>query len=162
MALLDWILLATLLASSLLGAWRGLVYEVISLLGWVAAFVVAQWLAPSVALALPLAGLSELLRYAAAFVLCFVAALFAAGLLAWLVRKLVEGVGLRPIDRVLGWLFGLARGVLILLLLAVVVRWTPWHTQPVWTQSHGAGWLDATVNHLRPVIPQSLARYLAD
>ena len=42
----DWILLAVLLASLLLGAWRGLVYELMSMLGWIAAFVLAQWWAP--------------------------------------------------------------------------------------------------------------------
>ena len=43
MLTLDWILLAVLLASLLLGAWRGLVYEVLSVLNWVASFVLAQW-----------------------------------------------------------------------------------------------------------------------
>ena len=33
----------------LLGLWRGLVFEVLSLLGWVAAFLLAQWLAPRLA-----------------------------------------------------------------------------------------------------------------
>ena len=41
--LTDWILLGVLLASMVVGLWRGLVYEVLSLAGWVAAFFVAQW-----------------------------------------------------------------------------------------------------------------------
>ena len=45
MAALDWIFMALLLASMLIGAWRGLVFEVLSVLGWLAAFVVAQWFA---------------------------------------------------------------------------------------------------------------------
>ena len=45
MAALDWIFVALLLASMLMGAWRGLVYEFLSLAGWVVAFVVAQWFA---------------------------------------------------------------------------------------------------------------------
>lgn len=45
MALLDWGLLAVLALSMLLGAWRGLVFEVLSLAGWVLAFVVARWFA---------------------------------------------------------------------------------------------------------------------
>ena len=40
---LDWMFLLVLLASMVVGAWRGLVYEVILALGWVAAFVCAQW-----------------------------------------------------------------------------------------------------------------------
>lgn len=160
MAVLDWVLLAALLASALLGAWRGLVYEVLSLLGWVGALLAAQWLAPSVAAALPLGDMPVMARYAAGFVLVFVAALFFAGIVAWLIKKAVEKVGLRPIDRVLGWLFGLVRGVLVLLLLALLLRWTPWHDAPFWTQSVGAGWLDSTINQLRPLVPPSLARHL--
>ena len=45
----DWILSAILAASMLLGVWRGLVYEVLSVIGWIAAFVLAQWFAPRVA-----------------------------------------------------------------------------------------------------------------
>ena len=62
----DWFLLAVLGASLLLGAWRGLVYELMSMLGWIAAFVLAQWWAPEVALRLPMSGATEPVRYAAA------------------------------------------------------------------------------------------------
>lgn len=160
MAVLDWVLLGVLVASAFLGAWRGLVYEVLSLLGWVFALLAAQWLAPAVAAALPMGDMPLMARYAAGFVLVFVAALFLAGMVAWLIKKAVEKVGLRPIDRVLGWLFGLVRGVLVLLLVAVLMRWTPWHDDPLWTQSVGAGWLDDTINQLRPLVPPSLARHL--
>ena len=47
MAVLDWVFLAVLVASLLVGAWRGLVYEVFSVVSWIAAFVLAQWLAPA-------------------------------------------------------------------------------------------------------------------
>jgi len=50
---------------------------------------------------------------------------FAAGLLAWLLKKLIETVGLRPVDRVLGAGFGLLRGAIMLLALALVVNMTP-------------------------------------
>ena len=81
----DWFLLGILLISLLLGAWRGLVYEVISVLGWIAAFVLAQWFAPEVAERLPMQGSSQAFRYAAAFVLIFVLSVFASGLLSALV-----------------------------------------------------------------------------
>ena len=54
MAALDWVVVSLLAASVLLGLWRGLVYEVLSVLNWLAAFVLAQWLAARVALMLPL------------------------------------------------------------------------------------------------------------
>ena len=46
MATLDWLVVALFLASVVIGLWRGLVAEVLSLLAWVAAFVLAQWFAP--------------------------------------------------------------------------------------------------------------------
>jgi membrane protein required for colicin V production len=46
MPALDWIFALVLLASLAMGVWRGLVYEILSMLNWVAAFILAQWLAP--------------------------------------------------------------------------------------------------------------------
>src|SRR5512132_3081418 len=106
MAALDWVFVAVLAASLLLGAWRGLVYEVLSVASWVAAFVVAQWLAPDAARWLPVERAPEAGRYAVGFVAVFIAVVFAGGVVAWLTSKLVASVGLRPIDRTLGAAFG--------------------------------------------------------
>ncbi|WP_341902396.1 CvpA family protein [Polaromonas sp. YR568] len=157
---LDWILLAVLMFSMLLGAWRGLVYEVLSVLGWAASFYLAQWLAPDVAARLPLQSASDPVRYAAAFVLVFVAAVFLAGLLAFLLKKLVEAVGLRPVDRTLGAAFGLVRGVILLLAAAVVINMTALKTSDWWVQSHGASVLTAALKGLKPVLPEKFGRYL--
>lgn len=156
----DWILLAVLLASLLLGAWRGLVYELMSMLGWIAAFVLAQWWAPEVAARLPMSGSSEPVRYAAAFVLVFVAGAFAGGLLAWLTRKLVEAIGLRPVDRTLGAAFGLVRGIVLLLAAAVVMDMTPLKSSGEWQASRGAGLLSAALKGLKPVLPEAFGKYL--
>lgn len=156
----DGVLLAVLALSAVLGLWRGLVYEVISVAGWVAAFVLAQAYADDAAGWLPLGGASPALKLAAGFALVFVATAFAGGLLAWLVKKLVASVGLRPIDRVLGGAFGLARGVLILLALAVVVGMTPWRSGADWQGSMVAGSMTDTVHTLRPLLPEALARQL--
>jgi membrane protein required for colicin V production len=157
---LDWILLAVLLASLLLGAWRGLVYELMSVLGWIAAFVLAQWWAPEVATRLPMSGATEPVRYAAAFVLVFVAGAFAGGLFAWLTRKLVEAIGLRPVDRTLGAAFGLVRGVILLLALAVVMDMTPLKSSREWQASVGAGVLSTALRGLKPVLPEAFGAYL--
>ncbi|MDV7392270.1 CvpA family protein, partial [Arthrospira platensis SPKY1] len=126
MGLTDWILLAVLLLSVLLGMWRGLVYEVFSVAGWVAAFVLAQAYAVEVARWLPLQSVAEPVQLAIGFAVVFVLVAFAGGFVAWLVRKLVVSVGLRPVDRVLGGAFGVARGLVMLLGLAVVVSMTQW------------------------------------
>ncbi|MCJ0762247.1 CvpA family protein [Variovorax terrae] len=160
MAALDWVFVAVLLASLVLGAWRGLVYEVMSALGWVVAFVLAQWFAPEVAARLPMAGAAEPVRYAAGFVLVFVAAAFAAGLLAWLTKKLVEAIGLRPVDRTLGAAFGLVRGVVLLLAAAVVMNMTPLKSSEWWQESKGAEVSTAALKGLKPVLPEDFGSYL--
>ena len=160
MATLDWLIAAVLGASVLLGLWRGLVFEVLSVLNWLAAFVLAQWLAPRAAALLPLDGAGEPLRYAAGFVVVFIAALFAGGLLAWLIKKLVEAVGLRPVDRALGGIFGLVRGFVAVLVLAVVVHLTGLKSGQWWTESVTAGVATAALRGLKPVVPERFGTYL--
>ncbi|GAA3993026.1 CvpA family protein [Comamonas faecalis] len=151
MAALDWILIVVLAASMLLGAWRGLVYELLSLAGWVLAFVAAQWWGAGVGDWLALG--QGPWRLAAGYVLVFVAVVFACGLLAWLVKKLIDAVGMRPADRALGALFGTARGVLVLLVLALVVGWSPLRDAPWWRESAGAALLQASLAQLAPLLP---------
>ena len=160
MVALDWIFLAVLLLSLLIGAWRGLVYEVLSLASWVAAFVLAQWFAPMVAEHLPMAGSSETIRYAAGFALVFIAAVFALSVLTWLISRLFQVPGLRPADRVLGAVFGALRGVVVLLATAVLVGMTPMQGDAWWKESVGGAWATATVKSLKPSLPQEFARYL--
>jgi membrane protein required for colicin V production len=159
MALVDIILSAILAVSVLLGLWRGLLYEVLSVLAWVAAWLVARhgvsWLAP----ALPLAGWGEGVREVLAFAALFVGTLFAGGVLAWLAQRGAASVGLRPIDRLLGGLFGALRGVLVLLLLALLVHQTPWRDATAWREAQGPQWLDQGLVLLRGVAPQALVAY---
>jgi membrane protein required for colicin V production len=162
LATLDWVVLAVMLVSLLLGLWRGLVYEVLSVLSWIAAFVLAQWFAPEVAGWLPMEGFAEPLRYAAGFLAVFVATLFAGGLLAWITKKLVEAVGLRPVDRVLGALFGIARGVVVVLALAVVVHLTGMRTTQWWQDSMAAGVATAALRGLKPAVPEQFGKHLPD
>ncbi len=161
MELTDWLLLAVLLLSVLLGAWRGLVYEVLSAAGWVSAFVLAQAYADEVAVMLPLDGLSPPLQLAGGFMVVFIAVAFAGGLLAWLVKKLVTSVGLRPVDRILGSAFGLARGVVMLLAFAVVVSMSPLRDATWWQGSAVADLLVATLHAIKPLLPEPVARYIA-
>lgn len=135
MLAMDWIGLAVLLGSLLVGAWRGLLYEVFSVGGWVLAFFVAPWLAATVGDWLPLREASTQLRYAAGFGLVFVAVVFGAGVLAWLVRRLARAVGLRPADRVFGAVFGLVRGLLLVLLLGWALQLFQLDDQPWWRDS---------------------------
>lgn len=160
MPALDWIFAAVLLASMLLGAWRGLVFEVLSLLSWVAAFVLAQWLALDAAQYLPMGGSSDMMRYAAGFVLVFLAVVVLGSLVAVVVKRLTTAVGLRPVDRALGAVFGSVRGVLLLLLATVLVDLTPMKSNPAWQASVGAGVAVVVLKGLKPALPSHLEKFL--
>jgi membrane protein required for colicin V production len=148
-----------LLCSLVVGAWRGLIYELFSLLGWLAAFILAQWFAPEVASKLPMAGASEAVRYAAGFAVVFVLVVFLGGLVAALATKLFAALGLRPVDRTLGAAFGLARGVLLLLAATVVINLTALKSDRWWQESIGAKMGAAALNGLRPLLPPDLGKY---
>jgi membrane protein required for colicin V production len=156
----DWILLAVLGLSLLLGLWRGIVQEVLSLAGWVAAFYVSQMYAPMAAAWLPMEGSSQMLRYAAGFVVVFIAVLVATVLASWVIKKLISAVGLGPLDRLLGSLFGLMRGVVILLAVTVLVGMTPMRETEGWREAQGAQWLQQFLHVLKPVLPADFGKYL--
>jgi len=156
----DWILLAVLGLSLLIGMWRGIIQEILSLVGWVAAFYVSQMYAPLAAAWLPMEGSSQMLRYAAGFVVVFIAVLVGTALVSWVVKKLVSAVGLGLLDRLLGSLFGLMRGVVILLAVTVFVGMTPMRETDGWKQAQGAQWLQQFLHVLKPVLPADFGKYL--
>jgi membrane protein required for colicin V production len=156
----DWILLAVLGLSFLLGVWRGIVQELLSLVGWVAAFYVSQMYAPMAAAWLPMEGSSQMLRYAAGFVVVFVAVLVGTVLVSALIKKLISAVGLGPLDRLLGSLFGLMRGVVILLAVTVFVGMTPMRDTEAWKQAQGTQWLQQFLHVLKPVLPADFGKYI--
>jgi membrane protein required for colicin V production len=160
MTFVDWTLIGILALSFLIGVSRGLVYEVLSVFVWIAAFVLAQWFAPEVAAKLPMAGTAQSLRYAAGFVLVFVGTAFVAGLFVQLIKKMVAAVGLRPVDRTLGAIFGLLRGAILLLAIAVVMNMTALKSQADWQASQGAAMLTEFLSKLKPLLPQDFGKYL--
>lgn len=160
MAILDGVLLGILLASMLLGAWRGLVFELFSLVGWVAGFFVARLFAQDVAAWLPLESLDATVQYGVGFVLTFVLAVFAWGLISALAKKLIEVSGLRPVDRTLGAVFGVLRAAVLIVVLGVVVVSTPLQEQVWWTQSVAAPWLTEAVASILPALSVEWGRLM--
>lgn len=160
LGMIDWALLAVLALSVAVGLWRGLVFEVLSLLGWVVAYVAGQWLAPWVGEHLPVGAPGSAANHAAAFALAFVGVLVAWGLAARLVRLLISVTPLSLVDRMLGAVFGLLRGAVLLLAAATVVLMTPMARSPAWADSHGGAWLTAALQDLRPVLPEAIAQHL--
>ncbi len=126
----DYAVIAVFLISLALGVWRGFVYEVLSLAGWPLAFVLSKLFAAGVAPMMPAE--QEAMRTALAYALVFVAALIAWAGLVWLLSKLVKAVGLGWLDSVLGALFGLLRGALVVLVLVWLGGLTRFPEQPFW------------------------------
>ncbi|MEI7537026.1 MAG: CvpA family protein [Comamonadaceae bacterium] len=157
---IDSIFALLLLASMALGALRGLFYEVLSLLNWIAAFMLSQLLAADVAEKLPMSGVNEPIRIAVAFVLIFVVAAFAGGLLARTIQKLTAKAGLQSTDRSLGALFGVLRGVIVLLALTVAIGMTQFRNSGWWKESMGVGIALAALQNLKPLLPENIGKYL--
>ena len=157
---IDSIFVLLLLASMVLGALRGLFYEVLSVLSWIAAFMLAQLLAADVAQILPMGGVGEPIRFAAAFVIIFVVAAFAGGLLARMIQKLTAKAGLQSTDRALGALFGVLRGVILLLVLTAAVGLSQFKNNAWWKESTGVGIALAVLQTWKPLIPENFGRYL--
>ena len=156
----DWALLAVLLLSVAVGLWRGLVFELLSLLGWVAAYVAAQAFAPTLAPMLPIGASGGALNQAAAFALAFIAALIVWMLASRVLRLLIHATPLQAVDRVLGGGFGAMRGAVLLLAVATVVSLTPAARSAAWQHSQGAAWLGVALQGLKPVLPEALAQHL--
>jgi membrane protein required for colicin V production len=131
----DFVVLAIIAISIIVGTVRGLIKEAFSLLVWAAAFLIAfQY---SGALALRLEGQIELpsVRMSLAFAGLFIAVLLVGGLLTYLLGKLVEKTGLSGTDRLLGGVFGGVRGLVLVLALILVAGLTPIPKDPWWQQS---------------------------
>lgn len=156
----DWALLAVLAISVVVGLWRGLVFEVLSLVGWVAAFVAAQAFAPGLAPLMPVGAPGSALNHGVAFLIVFVLALAAWALASRLVRLLIHATPLQPVDRVLGGVFGLARGAVLLLAAATLVLLSPARASTAWQQSQGAAWLVTALQGMKPMLPDVLAQRL--
>jgi membrane protein required for colicin V production len=156
----DAVLLGVLLLSTLVGVVRGLVFEMLSVLGWFAAYFAAQWLTPELAPHLPIGEPGSALNQGAAFVLSFIGALIVWGLAARLLRLLIRATPLSPLDRLFGAGFGFIRGMIVLLALATVVGLMPLKKSVAWQQSVGAVWLNSVLRGLKPVLPPDISKHL--
>ena len=160
MSALDIAIVVVLVLSMAWGIWRGFVREFMSLAGWVLAFLAANAVAAPLGELLPASWAREEVRVLIGFVVVFVVVLSATTLVAMLLAKLFKAAGLGSVDRTLGGLFGLARGVVILLALTIAAGLTSAPRDPLWKASVGAGMLTRSVAQLKPWLPPRLERRL--
>lgn len=160
MTLFDYAVLGILGLSILLSVMRGFLREVLALLSWVVAFWLATLYAGEVAPMLPEAIPSEQLRLLAAYALVFFAALLVMSLLSITIGQFLKLVGIGPLDRLLGAVFGLARGVVIVLALVVVGGLTSLPKEPFWRNATFSAPLEAIVQSAKPWLPKAIGSRL--
>ena len=150
---LNWVdicLLLVMLVSLMVGFWRGLTFEVLSLLGWIVAYLAAPHVAPWVGTWLPLGADGTQTHHVASMVVAFLLVLLAWALSARLVRALIRATPLSGFDRFLGAGFGVLRGTLICVLAVLLVGYTPMAKSSAWRESLAVPWLQALVKGLAP------------
>lgn len=159
---LGWVdigLLLFMALSIVVGLVRGVVFEVLSLAGWVVAYIAAQLLTPLVQPHTSIGQAGSALNHAVAFACVFLVSLVLWGLGARLVRLLIRATPLSSLDRLFGAAFGLVRGLLVLLLLALVLGFTPVAKWPSMQRSQGVAWLNAAVKEIMPWLPINVTQH---
>ena len=161
MTLFDYAVLAIVGFSVLLGVLRGLVREVIALASWVVAFVVAGAYGGEVATLLARQIPDENWRVLAAVVAVFFVVLVLMNLVALMASKLIQSAGLAVEDRVLGSVFGLARGVVVVVALVLAAGLTVLPRQPVWKDAMLAAPLEKLAVFVQQWLPQDWAKNIS-
>ena len=133
MTQVDNLILAVIAISSAFGVRRGFIKEIMSLLSWIAALLVSRVYSVSLASILENLIDNPSVRYVIAFSVLFVIIIMLGTLLNHLMSKLLVVTGLKTIDRLLGAVFGVARGTVIvmvfLFVLSVFVSESEWWQQ---------------------------------
>lgn len=121
--------------SALFSLMRGFVREALSLLGWLAAFWIALTFAKDFA-DLLLTGISApSVRVVVSFTILFVVTLVITALLNRLAGSLVTKTGLTGTDRMIGMVFGVARGVVVVCVMVLLAGMTTIPQDPWWQES---------------------------
>lgn len=156
----DYAILAIIAISALISIWRGFIREVLSLVGWIMAFWVGFTFTHAVAALL--AGYISVpsVRLAVAFTALFLATLLVVGVVNFLLVKLVNSTGLSGTDRMLGVLFGIGRGAVIVAALVLLAGTTPLPRDPWWKESMLIGHFQQMALWARGFLPADLAQHI--
>ncbi len=155
----DYTVLAIVGLSVLLAVFRGAVREIAALAGWVAALILSGLFAQELAHWMPTA-LSPMLRVVVAYLVIFLGVLLLSGLAGMLLAKLFRAAGLGFTDRVVGALFGLARGMLMVFVGTMLAGLTRLPKEPFWREAALSAPLETAVLAAKPALPKDLAQRL--
>jgi membrane protein required for colicin V production len=160
MTWLDYAVLALFVLSIAWGVYRGLVREVMSLVGWVLAFLAANLFAAPLGDQLPSSISRPEYRTLFAFIVIFFLTVIATTLASIWLHKVMHAAGLGSVDRVFGALFGLLRALIVVLVAAIIAGFTSVPRSALWKDSISGNQLAAAVTTLKPWLPPALAARL--
>ncbi len=160
MTLFDYVVLFILLCSVVISTMRGLVKEILSLLGWVAGFLIANAYCEQLSVLLPEAIPGKSGRLIVAFLALFIGVKLLMMLLAMAIDAVVRAAGLSVVDRGLGGLFGLARGMVLVLALVLVCGATAIPAQPFWKDAVFSPLAETAARTAMPYLPGEMARHV--
>ena len=148
------------MASVLLGAWRGIVSEALGLAAWVVAFFAGRAFAPQIEPVFSQWIKEPSLQYVAAFAVIVLTVLVLVALIRFVISRLLRAIGLGPLDRFLGSVFGVVRGVLVVLAAVLVGGLTALPQQVWWKTAWLAPPFETAVLAARPWLPPALTKRL--
>lgn len=160
MTIFDYLVLFVLVSSVIISMLRGLVKEVLSLVGWIVAFVVANAYGAPLAKMLPAVVPGEVVRLLLSFVLLFLGVRILMGLLTMAVEALVSASGMSLADRGLGGLFGLARGLVIVLAAVILCGMTSIPQQAFWKNAMLSPLAETGARTIKPYLPAAYAQHV--
>ena len=158
MTVFDYAIILIIVLSVMLSIIRGAVREVLSLAAWVLAFWAAQIYTVEFAVLLPDTLSNPSLRLMTGFALVFLTVLVVMSLVAILCSKLVKASGLSVADRSLGAVFGLARGLLMVLILVLLGGLTSLPKQPMWKDALFSSQLEKVATYVKTWLPEGLSK----
>jgi len=156
----DWVLLAALVISILIGVLRGFTREVLGLASWIVAIVAALLLAPHTVSYLEPHIATPSIRIAASYAVVFFGALVLGAVVTSIVSMLVRKSPLSGVDRMVGGGFGLVRGVLVAVMLVWLVGMTPARQDPWWGQSAFIPRLEVLARGFQRLMPENWQKQL--
>ncbi len=156
----DYAITAIIVLSIIVSLVRGFVREALSLITWALAFWVAFSFSSILATLLTNYIHSASLRQIAAFGILFLITLLLGAFINYLIAQLVDSTGLTGTDRVLGIVFGFARGALVVSLLLMMASLTPMPQEQWWKASLLIPQFQPIEAWLHSLLPKEVAEHL--
>ncbi len=157
MTIADWLIVFAVATSVVIGLIRGFVVEVMALIVWAFAIFASVMFAPKLTDALAGSIETPSGRIFLAYALVFVGTLLLGAVATWLLRKLVQGTGLSGTDRLLGGVFGIARGAVLVVLVVLMLGLTPFPRDAWWRESRLLPQVVAMAERVRAWLPERIA-----